>query len=292
MMGTLTHRSALALITSLAFSSGSQADAVSEGAYLIQAAGCVACHTDKAANGAYLAGGPALKTEFGTFWGPNITPDSENGLGNWTGEEFRQAMREGLAPDGSHYYPVFPYPSYTKMTDADIDALWAYLQTVPAVASQAPEHDLSFPYSMRFLMSAWKFLEFEAGPVPDDPNQSADWNRGRYLTDALAHCGECHTPRGALGHVVLEKYLSGNPDGPDGEDVPNITPHASGLADWGEDDMITLLVDGMKPDFDSVQGSMEEVIEHGTSNLTEEDLAAIAAYLIAIPALPSALHDH
>lgn len=290
LLGVYSRRGILAALGLVSLSVPQQvsADAVSEGAYLIRAAGCVACHTDLAAGGEYLAGGPALKTPFGTFWAPNITSDPDTGLGAWDRSAFHDAIRKGLAPDGSHYYPVFPYPSYTKMTDRDIDALWAYLQTVPPVIASVPDHDLGFPYSMRFLMAGWKQLSFKEGPVADTPAQSEIWNRGRYLTDALGHCGECHTPRDMLGAVDQSRYLAGNLDGPDGEEVPNITPHETGLADWEEDDVITLLVDGMKPDFDTIQGSMEEVVTHSTSFLSDDDLEAMASYLLSIPALPTA----
>ena len=290
MWGTVGKDAAtLSAAALLAVSTVAQADEVADGAYLIRAAGCVACHTDLKSDGAYLAGGPELKTPFGSFWAPNITPDPETGLGSWTGEDFRRAMSEGVSPDGSHYYPVFPYPSYTKMTDADIAALWAYLRTVPPVRRSATPHDLSFPYSVRTTLLGWKMIGFTPGPVADDPTKSEAWNRGRYLTDALGHCGECHTPRNGLGMSDADQYLAGNLDGPDGEKVPNITPHATGIGDWSEEEIITLLVDGTKPDWDGIQGSMLEVVEDSTAHLSEDDLSAIATYLLAIPALPSVI---
>lgn len=277
--------------TSAPESADMEQNSVTKGAYILRAAGCVACHTDLNRGGAYLAGGPALKTKFGTFWGPNITPDPEAGLGNWSLDDFRKAMTEGLAPDGSHYYPVFPYTSYTKMQPSDIDALWAYLQTVPAHPSSTPRHAIDFPYSIRALMSGWKIFAFTKGPLPDDTARSETWNRGRYLTDALGHCGECHTPRRPLGNLRQDRYLAGNPDGPDGEKVPNITPDETGLAGWSVADIVTVLRDGVKPDFDTVQGTMATVITHSTSSLTEDDMAAIATYLISLPPHPSMVHE-
>lgn len=260
-------------------------DAVERGSYLVRAAGCLACHTDVQNDGMAYAGGRALETPFGTFVSPNITPDPETGIGNWSDDDFIRALRTGESPDGHLYYPVFPYPSYTKMRDEDMLAIKAYLFSLAPVSAENQGHDVGFPLGWRFLLNGWTMMNFEEGALADDPDQSDTWNRGRYLVDALAHCGECHTPRGATGGIDNTLYLAGNPEGPDEELVPNITPHATGIAEWSEGDIVQLLKDGTKPDYDDVQGSMAEAIDDGLSHLTEEDLTAIAVYLKSIPAI-------
>lgn len=279
----------LAALSALASGhSANAADAgtlVEQGAYLVRAAGCLACHTDIKNEGAAYAGGRALETPFGVFYSPNITPDVETGIGGWSDADFITALRSGESPEGHLYYPVFPFPSYTKMRDEDMLAIKAYLFSLDPVQAENKEHDADFPLGWRFLLNGWALFNFEEGPMADDPDQDDTWNRGRYLVDALAHCGECHTPRGLTGGVDNSRYLAGNPEGPDEELVPNITPHATGLADWSEGDIVQLLRDGMKPDFDDVQGSMSEAIEDGLTHLTEEDLSAIASYLKSVPAI-------
>src|SRR5215510_8708313 len=159
------------------------------GAYLFIAADCQACHTDVKNKGAVLAGGRALKTLFGTFYSPNITPDPETGIGNWSDEEFLRALRDGVRPDGANYFPVFPYPSYTRITDADARAIKAYLSSLPAVPQVNRPHDVSFPFSWRLLQNIWKLLFFSPGPFQPAPEHSEAYNRGAYLVTALAHCG-------------------------------------------------------------------------------------------------------
>ena len=255
----------------------------SPGAYVFHAAGCLECHTAK--DGVALAGGRALETPFGTFWSPNITPDPEHGIGAWSLEDFRRALREGIAPDGTTYYPSFPYDNFTRMSDADIAALYGYLMAQPASDNVPPEHDLSFPFDMRSLLVVWRWLYFEQGPRPDD-GLDPQLARGRYLADALTHCGACHTPRTVLGGSDDDLYLAGNAEGPEGEKVPNITPDkASGIGDWSEGDLLFLLKAGMMPDGDVVSGSMAEVVQESTRHYTDEDIAALIAWLRAIPAI-------
>lgn len=287
---------ALALALPLAFTAGGGAlaqgtapaadkDAVARGAYIFQTAGCLGCHTDEKAGGKPLAGGRALKTPFGTFYTPNITPDPVNGIGRWTDAEFIRAFREGVRPDGAALFPAFPYASYTRMTDRDLLDLKAYLFAQPALAVANKPHDVSPPFSWRFLLPAWQFLYLTPGPVPDDKAKPAVWNRGRYLVDALGHCGECHTPRSALGGMESDRYLAGNPDGPEGDKVPNITSHPKkGLGGWSDGDIGMLLEMGMTPEGDVVGGSMGEVIRNTTSKLTAEDRAAVVTYLKSVPA--------
>jgi mono/diheme cytochrome c family protein len=262
-------------------------DAVARGAYLANAADCLACHTDSAHSGRPYAGGRALATPFGTFYSPNITPDPETGIGRWSDEQFLHALRDGVRPDGANYFPVFPYPSFTKITNADARAIKAYLFSLPAVRQANRKHDVSFPVSWRFLQNGWKLLFFSPGPFQPAPERSEAYNRGAYLVTALAHCGECHTPRNWLGAMERDRFLAGNPDGPDGKAVPNITPdRKTGIGNWSEDDIIGVLTDGHTPDFDRVGGAMAEVVK-STSRLTDDDRRAIALYLQSIPAIPS-----
>ena len=268
-----------------------EADAIARGAYLANAAGCEDCHTDREHGGQPYAGGRALATPFGTFYSPNITPDPQTGIGRWSDEQFLRALRDGVHPDGANYFPVFPYPSFTKITDADARAIKAYLFSVPAVRQANRTHDVSFPLSWRFLQDGWKLLFFSPGPFRPAPNRSEAYNRGAYLVTALAHCGECHTPRNWFGATKPDRFLAGNPDGPDGKRVPNITPdRKTGIGNWSEDDIIGVLTDGHTPDFDKVGGAMAEVVK-STARLTEEDRRAIAVYLKSLPAIRSKEKD-
>jgi len=260
-------------------------DSVARGAAVFQAAGCLGCHTDEKAGGAPLAGGRALVTPFGTFFTPNITADPTNGIGRWSDADFVRAFREGKRPDGAALFPAFPYASYTRMTDRDLLDLKAYLFAQPMAATANKPHDLTPPFSWRFLLPAWQWLYLTPGPVPDDPAKPAAWNRGRYLVDALGHCGECHTPRSPLGGMDKDRYLAGNPDGVEGDKVPNITSHKKGIGGWSDGDLALLLETGLTPEGDVVGGAMGEVIRNSTSKLTAEDRAAIVAYLRTVPPL-------
>jgi mono/diheme cytochrome c family protein len=256
------------------------------GKYLLHAGGCIACHTDKAtlkAKGPILGGGRALKTPFGTFYGPNISPHPVLGIGRWTEAQFRRALRHGRAPSGYNYFPAFPYTSFTHMTDGDISALWAYLRTFKPVDRASRPHDIRFPYNIRFLVTFWKWLNFRRGAYRPDPAKSKTWNRGAYLVAALGHCGECHTPRGSLGGLKQRLAFSGAPDL-----APNITPDKdTGIGRWSAEDIVTALKLGMLPNGDFVGHEMTEVIEYGTSQLNDGDLKAIAAYLQSLPPIHS-----
>lgn len=270
---------------------GADADTVARGAYLAGAAGCDDCHTDRAHGGQPYAGGLALATPFGTFYSPNITPDPQTGIGQWTDAQFLRALREGVRPDGANYFPVFPYPSFTLITDDDALAIKAYLLSRPAVRQADRPHDVPFPVSWRFLQTGWKLLFFERGPFRPAPGHSPVYNRGAYLVTALAHCGECHTPRNLLGALDPSGFLAGTNDGPDGKKVPNITQDdASGIGKWSESDIVGLLTDGHRPDFDFVSGAMGEVVKN-TARLTDEDRRAIAVFLKTVPAKPFANED-
>ncbi len=254
------------------------------GAYVFQLAGCLGCHTDSANGGAPLAGGRVLNSDFGSFVTPNITPDREHGIGNWTLAEFDRALRDGIGPDGTTYYPSFPYDYFTRMDDQDVADLYAYLMAQPASDNAVGDHDLSFPFDMRFLLFFWRMLYFEAGPEAADPEHDETWHRGRYIVDALGHCGACHTPRTWLGGADTDLYLAGTGSGPDGDLVPNITPNIeTGIGSWSELDMMLLLRAGLLPDGDAVGSDMAEVVRNSTRALTDEDAAALITYLANIP---------
>ena len=271
----------------LTTSATAEEDAVERGEYLVRAGGCFSCHT--AAGGQHLAGGRPLATPFGTFYSPNITPDPETGIGRWTDAQFLRALREGVRPDGANYFPVFPYPSFTGITDSDALAIKAYLFSLPPVHQNNRQHDVGFPFSWRFLQTGWKLLFFTPGPFQPTPERSAGYNRGAYLVTALAHCGECHTPRNLLGAVRPSMWLAGTRDGPDGQLVPNITPDpGTGIGKWEKDDVVELLKKGTTPEQSKVKGAMREVIEDGLKYLSDADLGAIADYLFA---QPSIAHD-
>jgi mono/diheme cytochrome c family protein len=253
------------------------------GFYLAKAGGCVGCHTEDKKEAAPFAGGRALKTPFGTFYGPNITPHPAAGVGRWSDEDFVRAMREGLRPDGAHYYPAFPYPSFTKISDRDLADLWAYLKTVTPSSRPSQPHDLRFPFRWRRAVAGWKWLFFTPGPLVSDGRRAPGVDRGAYLVEALGHCGECHSPRNFLGAVNAKRALAGG-KGPTGKDIPNLTP--TKLAKWSDPDLKEFFLSGITPDFDSADEAMAEVVRNTTSQLTPEDLAALMAYLRALPPLP------
>lgn len=293
----------LSLVAALAVSSASALGAqtapytpnLKNGEYLFWAGGCASCHAaprgeacdaSRTKDDLQLVGGRCLKTPFGTFHVPNITPDKETGIGEWSADDFVKAMRKGTAPDGSNLYPAFPYASYQRMTRADLLDLKAYLDTLPAVASQVPEHELSLPYSIRAGLSVWKSLYLDGKTFKPDPAKPAPVNRGAYLVNGPGHCGECHTPRGTLGGMDRSQWLAGAPN-PEGEGtVPNLTPHETGLGTWSEKDIAYALETGLTPSGDSMGGSMRKVQEN-MAKLTKEDREAIAAYLKSLPAIES-----
>ena len=254
------------------------------GAYLAKAGGCVGCHTEATKDAVPFAGGRAIESPFGTFYGPNITPHPTAGIGSWKEDDFVRAMRHGKRPDGAHYYPSFPYTSFTLITDVDLRDLWAYLRTFPSSDRANRKHDLSFPFGWRPLLAAWKWLYFTPGPFSPDPARSAQLNRGAYHVTALGHCGECHTPRNFLGAPEADRFLAGGEMG--GKRIPNLTP--TRLKKWGDEELKEFLVSGLTPDGDAASEMMEEVIRNTTSQLTPEDLAAMIAYLRTLPPLPEA----
>ena len=253
---------------------------VANGAYLARVGGCFACHTDTKGGGAVLAGGAAIKTAFGAFHAPNITTHETDGIGAWSLEDFAIAMSDGISPNGEHYYPAFPYAHYAALSDQDMIDLWTAFRTVPAVEGRAPEHDLSFPFNQRILLGPWKSLFLEPVVLEPDPDESDDWNRGRWLAEGPGHCAACHTPRNILGGPRGAAQFEGGA-GPDGEAIPPITASALEADGWTIDDLTLALRTGITPSGDALGGSMGEVVSGATRFWSPDDLRAIATYLMA-----------
>lgn len=258
---------------------------LANGKTMFAAGGCSSCHaTENQPDKTRLGGGHALKSEFGTFYVPNISAHKTDGIGNWSDEQFLAAMREGVSPAGTHYYPSFPFTSYQRMTPADVRDLFAYLKTLPAVEGRIRDHELKFPFNIRLSLGGWKLLFADGQVFKPDPGKSAEWNRGKYLVEGPGHCAECHSPRNVLGGIVAEKRFGGGPD-PEGKGyVPNITPHATGIGNWSKKDIAYLLESGFTPEYDSVGGSMTPVVGN-TAQLSPEDRNAMAEYLSTLPAV-------
>ena len=254
---------------------------LARGEEVFWATGCASCHAADGAEGdekLVLSGGHRLESPFGTFVAPNISQDPDHGIGDWTTAEIVTAVMEGTSPDGQHYYPAFPYAAYGKADLADIVSLAAFLKTLPADPTPSAPHELGFPFTIRAGLGGWKWLF-----VTDDfalPAETPQIERGRYLAEALGHCAECHTPRNALGGLDTARWFAGatNPSGRG--NIPNITP---AKLTWTEADIAAYLKSGFTPEFDTAGGSMTAVIA-GTSKLSDEDRAAIAAYVKSAPA--------
>lgn len=247
------------------------------GKTMFYAGGCASCHaTPGQDDRTRLGGGLGLKSPFGTFYAPNISSDPKDGIGNWSEAQFVTAMLKGTSPDGSHYYPAFPYTSYRLMGTSDVRDLFAYIKTLPAVQGRAREHDVAFPFNVRRLLGGWKLLFLGSDTFRPDASKTAQWNRGAYLVNGPGHCAECHSPRNLLGGIEDGKRFAGGPDLEGDGWVPNITQ--ARLKDWSEDDLDYLLESGMTPEGDSVGGSMTPVIRN-TSQLSSEDRKAMAIYL-------------
>ena len=255
-------------------------DLLEHGKYVFYAAGCISCHT----RDELMAGGRTIDTPFGTFYPPNTTPQREYGIGAWSEEEFVRALREGVSPQGEHYYPAFPYPSYTGMTQQDMHALYAYLMTLPESTRAIRPHNLYWPFSIRPMMSYWKAGRFTPGEFSIDPEKSTQWNRGAYLANALGHCGECHTPRDYLGATRRDRYLAGTCAGPEEKRVPNITPdRETGIGNWTYEQLMTFLRTGKRPDGVFTGSIMVEVLGTSSMRLTGGDLHSLALYLQSVP---------
>ncbi|MBO3759318.1 cytochrome c [Ciceribacter sp. L1K22] len=251
------------------------------------AGGCASCHAPSGAEGEarlILSGGAPLTSPFGTFHAPNISPDPQAGIGAWTLAEFGDAMTRGVGREGEHLYPSFPYNSYSRMSPKDVNDLFGFLKTLPASDAVAPAHELPFPFNIRLALGGWKLLYFSDEPHVDLANADEKVRRGQYLVEGLGHCGECHTPRNAIGGFQVGRWLAGGPN-PEGEGtIPDITPGSQSIGSWSESDIASYLETGFTPDYDSVGGSMVAV-QKNMAELPSSDREAIAAYLKAIPAV-------
>jgi mono/diheme cytochrome c family protein len=255
---------------------------LANGKEIFEAGGCVSCHAPKKEDRTRLGGGLPLRSPFGTFYTPNISPDPKDGIGAWTELQFVTAMNKGTSPDGEHYYPAFPYTSYQRITFNDLRDLFAYLKTLPAVQGRARDHDLPFPFTIRRTLGFWKRVYLDGKPFVPDPSRSAEWNRGAYLVNGPGHCAECHSPRDALGGIIRNLRFTGGP-APDGQGgVPNITQFK--LKNWSAADIAAVLDNGMTKDADFVGGTMTEVVSN-TSKLTAADRMAMAIYIKSLPAV-------
>lgn len=266
---------------------------IEQGHYLVQLGSCYNCH-----RGGYqgsMSGGVALETDFGTFYTPNITPDEITGIGKWTFDNFVNAMRKGKSPTGQYYYPSFPFRSFTKISNKDLERIYLYLMSQPPVRRMNTPHQLLFPYDYRILNKAWQNLFFHEigenpltrirvgeGPFIGNPLQSEVWNRGAYLVEAVIHCTECHTPRNFLGALRKDQWMGGSSESIAGLVAPNITPSPQGTTIWTFEDWDLFLKTGFKPDGTSVKGEMAFVIQN-TSTLTPEDSAAVIDYIMTLP---------
>jgi mono/diheme cytochrome c family protein len=283
---------------------------IEQGRYLATAGDCISCHTRP--HGAPFAGGVPLSTPFGIIYSANITPDVVSGIGAWSPEQFARAMREGIAPDGTHLYPAFPYPAFTKVSDADLRSIYAYLRSLAPVRYTPPQNDMSFPFGIRALLVGWNVLFLKAERYVADPARSAEWNRGAYLTRGLGHCGACHTPRNAFGAERQAQALTGGSyrdeildEVLDDRITPldewtvrtwsaaNLTPARSGLGAWSLEDIAAYLRSGHNARAGAF-GPMSKVVANSTSHLSDTDVRAIAVYLKSLtparqgtPARPS-----
>jgi mono/diheme cytochrome c family protein len=250
---------------------------------LVFAAGdCASCHASPGQpDRLRLGGGLALSSPYGTFRVPNISPDPVDGIGTWHTVDLANALLSGVSPANAHYYPVFPYPSYTKMRLGDIRDLMAYLRTLPAVSGKPPPHDLSLPFNIRRFVAFWKILYLDRTPLPYDTARGEVWNRGRYLTEAVAHCAECHSSRNLFGAIKPITRFAGGTDPEEVGFIPNIT--SSRIGNWKPEEVAELLKSGVTPDHGRVGSSMAEVVTN-TAMLPQDDRDAIAAFIKSLPA--------
>ncbi len=281
----------LLFAVSLSWPAHASGDAARGKVVFALAAGC-GCHTGP--DGPVGAGGGKVATPFGTFYGSNITPDRDTGIGAWSDDEVRAAIRTGVARGRGAEAPTMPYYQYAGMADRDVDDLIAYLRTLPAVRRPNRPADGALPLA-RFAYGAWRTLFF-AAPKPPAAAPTDGLARGRYLVDHVSICVDCHTPRNPLGAPKRSWYLAGAAHGPNGDSVPNLTPHATGLGDWDADDIYNVLTSGRLPNFDNVQGLMADVVDGhgggtGLKDASEADRRAIAAYIKTVPAIDNAVTD-
>jgi mono/diheme cytochrome c family protein len=258
------------------------ADLIAKGKALTEAGDCASCHTADPAKP--LAGGKRIATPFGGVYSANLTPDLNTGIGRWTDEDFRRAMRFGERPDGARYYPAFPYPHFTRLIRDDVFAIRAYLNTLQPVDNTPPPSELRWPLNYRVVMRAWNAMFFRPGIFEPDQNKSAEWNRGGYLVEGLGHCGACHTPKNVLGAEKKSARFAGSPV--DGWFAPRLDDAArAGLKSWSVDDIAEYLLSG-RNGHSHAGGPMADVVRSSTSKMSEADVRAMAVYLKEIPAGP------
>nr|WP_315466528.1 cytochrome c [uncultured Undibacterium sp.] len=270
-------------------SADAQLPVLEHGAYLVKIADCMACHT--ARGGAPFAGGRIMQSEFGQFVTPNITPDKQTGIGNWTAEDFWNALHNGKSKDGRLLYPAFPFTNYTHITRSDADAMFAYLQSQPAVSQSKREHSLAFPYNQAFGLALWRAMYFQPGELKPQSDQSLEWNRGAYLTRGLAHCSACHSSRNSLGANGGSADFSGGEMAGIGWYAPSLTAKGElNVSQWTNQDLAQLLQHGVNR-HSSVNGPMAEVVSQSLQHLSDKDASAMANYLRALPQQVQAAPD-
>ncbi|HJV41758.1 cytochrome c [Caulobacter sp.] len=249
-------------------------DLVARGEVLAGAGYCATCHTTK--GGQPFAGGYPMKTSFGAIYSTNITPDPKTGIGTWSEAAFDRALRQGVARDGSHLFPALPYDHFTKLSDADVSALYAYMMTRPAVVAPAKRNGVPFPLNIRALQAGWKLLFFKPGRFEPDNTKSAEWNRGAYLAEGLSHCGACHTPRNVLGAEKRDKAFAGAAI--DNWIAPPLTEANPSPAPWDQAELVAYLRTGVSRYHGVAAGPMAPVVHDGLSKLPQADIQALAVY--------------
>jgi mono/diheme cytochrome c family protein len=275
----------LFLCSALAFGAAAaepSTETIAYGKALVEAGDCASCHTADPAKP--LAGGKRIDTPFGGIYSPNLTPDRDTGIGDWSDADFYGALRFGADPDGSRYYPAFPYAYFTKLTRQDIAAIRAYLATLAPFHNETPPPELRFPFNFRILMRGWNYLFLRPGILEPDQSKGTDWNRGRYLVEGLAHCGACHTPKNIFGADKRGHAFTGG--AVQGWFAPRLdAAQRSGLKSWSVDDIAEYLKSGRNGK-SHADGLMAEVIVNSTSKMSDADVHAIAVYLKSLPAGP------
>lgn len=280
---TLALTAGLGISTSSHAADQDQADLIAKGQYIATASDCAACHTDK--GGKPFAGGLGIVSPVGTIYASNITPSTSAGIGGYSEQQFAAAVREGIRRDGANLYPAMPYTAYTVMSDQDIHALYTYfMHGVAPVDVPAPRTQLPFPMNIRMSMKGWNMLFLSDHRMQNDPSQSAQWNRGRYLVEGPAHCSTCHTPRGFMMQEEKGRELGGSQVG--AWFAPNVTPDPiSGIGSWSQAELVRYLQTGHLPGKAQAAGSMGEAVEHSFQHLSLDDLNAMAVYVRSLPAI-------
>jgi mono/diheme cytochrome c family protein len=294
----------LAFITPGAFAAPPEfKDKIEQGKYYFEAAGCMNCHSPD--RNKPLSGGKKMMTDFGVFYTPNISSDKTFGIGNWTDAQFLKAVKRGISPNGNYYYPSFSFAAYAKMTDEDVLAIRAYMNSLPPVALENKNHEIKFPMDQRKILFAWRALNFRKSEhvtdgeravfkyqgtfIPVD-GQSKEWNRGAYLVESTLHCTECHTPRNKIGGLETKMWMAGAPYNEENKIASNITSDKeTGLGKWTKEEWKSFLQDGSKPEGDDVGGEMYNIIKYGTAKLSDSDLDDVVLYLQSLRPISNSL---